>query len=102
MLSKRLIVCLDVREGKVTKGVQFKGNVEVGEPVAMAEEYYHQGVDELVFYDITASPQGRTVDRSWISRVAAVLDIPKVLVSTIRSMKDLSECVWVSSNSTAR
>ena len=53
MLSTRLIVCLDVRDGKVTKGGQFKGNVEVGEPVAMAEEYYRQGVDELVFYDLS-------------------------------------------------
>ena len=70
MLSKRLIVCLDVRDGKVTKGVRFKGNVEVGEPVTMAEEYYRQGVDELVFYDITASAEGRPIDIEMVREVA--------------------------------
>ena len=76
MLSKRLIVCLDVRDGKVTKGVQFKGNVEVGEPVEMAEEYYRQGVDELVFYDITASAEGRPIDIEMVREVAKRIFIP--------------------------
>ena len=55
MLSKRIIVCLDVRAGKTTKGIKFAGNVDIGDPVTMARQYYEQGVDELVFYDITAS-----------------------------------------------
>ncbi|HPV29862.1 MAG TPA: HisA/HisF-related TIM barrel protein, partial [Deltaproteobacteria bacterium] len=52
MLSKRIIICLDVRDGKTTKGVRFEENVDIGDPVSMAREYYEQGVDELVFYDI--------------------------------------------------
>jgi len=62
MLSKRIIICLDVRERKTTKGVKFLGNVDVGDPVAMAERYYHEGADELVFYDITASAESRPID----------------------------------------
>jgi len=60
MLSKRLIVCLDVRDRKVTKGVRFQGNVDVGDPISMAASYYRDGVDELVFYDITASQLSAT------------------------------------------
>ena len=53
MLSKRIIPCLDVRDGKLTKGIKFKGNVDIGDPVEMAAFYYEEGADELVFYDIT-------------------------------------------------
>lgn len=88
MLSKRLIVCLDVRNRKVTKGVRFRGNVDIGDPVEMAAAYYRDGADELVFYDITASPDGRSVDRSWVSRVAAVLDIPFCVAGGIRSLEE--------------
>ncbi|MFW5738293.1 MAG: HisA/HisF-related TIM barrel protein, partial [Spirochaetota bacterium] len=59
MLQKRVIVCLDVRDGKTTKGIRFEGNVDIGDPVEMAKRYYEDGVDELVFYDITASSEGR-------------------------------------------
>ncbi|MDE6580788.1 MAG: imidazole glycerol phosphate synthase subunit HisF, partial [Ruminiclostridium sp.] len=59
MLAKRIIPCLDVRNGKVVKGVNFEGIKEVGDPVAYAEQYNRQGADELVFYDITASAEGR-------------------------------------------
>ena len=62
MLSKRLIVCLDVRDRKVTKGVKFAGNVDIGDPVELAEKYYRDGVDEMVFYDITASAEKRRID----------------------------------------
>ena len=59
MLKKRIVICLDVKDGRTTKGVKFKGNVDIGDPVEMAAEYYRQGVDELVFYDIMASADGR-------------------------------------------
>ena len=59
MLKKRIIVCLDVKDGRTTKGVKFLNNVDIGDPVEMAAEYYRQGVDELVFYDIIASARGR-------------------------------------------
>ena len=61
MLSKRVIPCLDVRDGKLTKGIKFKGNVDIGDPVETARIYYEEGADELVFYDITASSEGRGI-----------------------------------------
>ena len=64
MLTKRLIVCLDVRNRKVTKGVKFKGNIDIGDPVEMGAQYSAAGVDELVFYDITASARQKTSCRS--------------------------------------
>ncbi|MBN8481813.1 MAG: imidazole glycerol phosphate synthase subunit HisF [Xanthomonadales bacterium] len=76
MLTRRIIPCLDVRDGVVVKGVCFRDHVVVGDIVALAERYRDEGADELVFYDITASPEGRRVDRAWIERVARVIDIP--------------------------
>ncbi len=73
MLSKRLIVCLDVRDRKVTKGVKFEGNVDIGDPVEMAAQYYADGVDELVFYDITASAEGRPIDSGMVGGVAKTI-----------------------------
>jgi len=70
MLSRRIIPCLDVREGRVVKGVKFRDHVDMGDIVELATRYRDQGADELVFYDITASPQGRSVDRGWVERVA--------------------------------
>ena len=61
MLSKRIIPCLDVREGKTTKGIKFKNNVDIGDPVEMAKYYYEAGADEIVFYDITASHEKRGI-----------------------------------------
>ena len=55
MLSKRIIPCLDVRAGRTTKGIKFKDNIDIGDPVEMARHYYEEGADEIVFYDITAS-----------------------------------------------
>ena len=71
MLAKRIIPCLDVKDGVVVKGVKFRGHEVVGEIVPLAKRYAEEGADELVFYDITASSDGRVVDKSWISRVAA-------------------------------
>ncbi|MBZ0255441.1 imidazole glycerol phosphate synthase subunit HisF, partial [bacterium] len=61
MLTKRIIPCLDVRDGKVTKGVEFKNNIDLGDPVEMAKKYYEDGADEIVFYDITASNEARNI-----------------------------------------
>ena len=89
MLSKRLIVCLDVRNRKVTKGVKFKGNVDVGDPVRMAAEYYADGVDELVFYDITASAEGRPIDIDMVAEVAKTIFIPFSVGGGISDLKDM-------------
>ncbi len=88
MLAKRIIPCLDVRDGKVVKGVQFRNHEIVGDIIALAGRYRDEGADELVFYDITASSDGRTVDRQWIRRVAGVLDIPFCVAGGIRSIDD--------------
>jgi cyclase len=88
MLAKRVIPCLDVRDGRVVKGVRFRDHVDMGDIVELAQRYRDEGADELVFYDITASPQGRGVDRSWISRVAALLDIPFCVAGGIRSVEE--------------
>jgi cyclase len=75
----------------VVKGVRFRDHRDVGDILALARRYRDEGADELVFYDITASPQGRSVDRSWISRVGAVLDIPFCVAGGIRSVGDAEE-----------
>ncbi len=89
MLSKRLIVCLDVRDRKVTKGVKFQGNIDIGDPVAMAAEYYRDGVDELVFYDITASAEGRPIDIDMVAEVAKTISIPFSVGGGIRNVEDM-------------
>src|SRR6202046_4097343 len=91
MLSRRIIPCLDVRDGKVVKGVRFRDHVVMGDIVELAMRYRDQGADELVFYDITASPEGRSVDRGWVSRVARVLDIPFCVAGGIRSVVDAEQ-----------
>lgn len=76
MLKKRIIVCLDVKDGRTTKGVKFQNNLDIGDPVEMAAQYYAQGVDELVFYDIMASARGRGPILELISKVASQVFIP--------------------------
>lgn len=88
MLAKRIIPCLDVRDGQVVKGVRFRDHRVVGDILELAGRYRDAGADELVFYDITASPQGRSVDRGWVERVARVLDIPFCVAGGIRSVGD--------------
>ncbi|MCX7556802.1 imidazole glycerol phosphate synthase subunit HisF [Xanthomonadaceae bacterium JHOS43] len=88
MLSRRIIPCLDVRDGRVVKGVRFRDHVDIGGIEELAARYRDQGADELVFYDITASPQGRSVDRAWIERVARLIDIPFCVAGGIRSVGD--------------
>ncbi len=89
MLSKRIIVCLDVRAGKTTKGIKFAGNVDIGDPVTMARQYYEQGVDELVFYDITASHEKRDIMIEVVDRVAREIFIPFSVGGGIRTVDDM-------------
>lgn len=91
MLSRRIIPCLDVRAGRVVKGVRFRGHVDMGGIVELAVRYRDEGADELVFYDIGASPEGRSVDRDWVERVARILDIPFCVAGGIRSVEDARE-----------
>ena len=88
MLTRRLIPCLDVRDGQVVKGVRFRDHVVMGEILDLALRYRDEGADELVFYDITASPQGRRVDRNWVEKVACAIDIPFCVAGGIRSEDD--------------
>ena len=88
MLAKRIIPCLDVRDGKVVKGVQFRNHETIGDIVPLAQKYAEAGADELVFYDIPASSDGRTVDKSWVSRIAEVIDIPFCVAGGIKSEED--------------
>lgn len=91
MLAKRVIVCLDVRNGKVTKGVKFEGNLDLGDPVEMGAEYYRQGVDELVFYDITASAENRAIDIEMVRGVARHVFIPFSVGGGIRNLQDMRD-----------
>lgn len=91
MLSKRIIPCLDVRDGKLTKGVKFKNNVDIGDPVEAAQMYYDQGADEIVFYDITASPEGRRVTLEMVRRVAETIFIPFSVGGGIGSVEDMRD-----------
>lgn len=85
--ARRIIPCLDVRDGKVVKGIQFRDHRVMGDIVDLAIRYRDWGADELVFYDITASPQGRSVDHTWVSRVASEIDIPFCVAGGIRSVE---------------
>ncbi|HKM99924.1 MAG TPA: imidazole glycerol phosphate synthase subunit HisF [Candidatus Binataceae bacterium] len=89
MLAKRIIPCLDVRAGKVTKGVKFLENVDVGDPVAMARYYYEQGADELVFYDITASNERRGIMLDVVNAVAREIFIPFSVGGGLRTLEDM-------------
>ncbi|WP_028313619.1 imidazole glycerol phosphate synthase subunit HisF [Desulfatibacillum aliphaticivorans] len=91
MLSKRVIVCLDVRDGKTTKGIKFKGNVDIGDPVDMARIYYEAGCDELVFYDITASHEKRGIMIDVVRRVAETIFIPFSVGGGISSVEDMRD-----------
>jgi len=93
MLKKRIIVCLDVKDGRTTKGVKFLNNIDVGDPVEMAAEYYKQGVDELVFYDIIASARGRGPILDLIHRVASQVFIPFCVGGGIGSIEDIRSTI---------
>jgi cyclase len=89
MLSKRIIPCLDVRDGKTTKGIRFKDNIDVGDPVQMARYYYEEGADEIVFYDITASSDRRNIMIDVVRRVAEEIFIPFSVGGGIRTIEDM-------------
>lgn len=89
MLSKRIIPCLDVREGRTTKGIKFKQNVDIGDPVEMGRLYYEEGADEIVFYDITASNERRDIMIDVVSRVAEEIFIPFSVGGGIRTLEDM-------------
>ncbi|HLI16665.1 MAG TPA: imidazole glycerol phosphate synthase subunit HisF [Rhodanobacteraceae bacterium] len=88
MLSRRIIACLDVKNGKVVKGVRFRDHAIAGDIVELALRYRDTGADELVFYDISASPENRRVDVGWVERVARGIDIPFCVAGGIRSVED--------------
>ncbi|WP_076537688.1 imidazole glycerol phosphate synthase subunit HisF [Shewanella sp. UCD-KL21] len=87
MLAKRLVPCLDVRDGQVVKGVQFRNHEIIGDIEPLAARYALEGADELVFYDITASAHERVIDKSWVSRVAAQIDIPFCVAGGIKTIE---------------
>lgn len=93
MLKKRIIVCLDVKDGRTTKGVKFKNNIDIGDPVEMAAEYYRQDVDELVFYDIMASARGRGPILDLIARVASQVFIPFCVGGGIGTLEDIRSTI---------
>jgi imidazole glycerol-phosphate synthase subunit HisF len=91
MLSKRIIPCLDVRDGRTTKGIKFKNNIDIGDPVQMARYYYEQGADEIVFYDITASSDHRNIMIEVVRQVAREIFIPFSVGGGIRTLDDIRE-----------
>ena len=89
MLSKRVIPCLDVRNGRLTKGVKFVGNEDIGDPVESARVYSEAGADEIVFYDITASAENRGIFLDVVRRVAAQVFVPFSVGGGISSVEDM-------------
>jgi cyclase len=87
MLTRRIVPCLDVREGRVVKGVRFRDHVDAGAIEELAARYAQEGADELVMYDISASPAGRCVDLDWVGRVSRLLDIPFCVAGGIASVE---------------
>ncbi len=87
MLTKRIIPCLDVKDGVVVKGVKFRNHRVIGDVMELAQRYRDEGADELVFYDITASSDARVVDKDWIKQIARTLDIPFTVAGGIRSVE---------------
>jgi imidazole glycerol-phosphate synthase subunit HisF len=91
MLAKRIIPCLDVKDGVVVKGVQFRNHEIIGDIVPLAKRYADEGADELVFYDITASSDDRIVDKSWVERIAQQVDIPFCVAGGIKTISDAAK-----------
>lgn len=91
MLSKRIIPCLDVRDGRLTKGIKFKKNIDIGDPVETAKAYYEQGADEIVFYDITASAEGRGIMLKVVEQVASRIFIPFSVGGGVGSVSDMRD-----------
>ncbi len=94
MLSKRIIACLDVRDGKLAKSVKFVDTQDIGDPVSKAREYYDDGLDELVFYDITASSDQRNIMVDVVEHVAQQVYIPFSVGGGIRTVEDANRLLW--------
>lgn len=94
MLSKRIIACLDVRNGKLAKSIKFVGTRDIGDPISKAREYYDDGLDELVFYDITASSENRGIMLDVVSKVAEQVFIPFSVGGGIRNIEDANRLLW--------
>ena len=93
MPAARIIPCLDVRDGRVVKGVQFRDHRDAGDIVEQAMRYRDEGADELVFYDIIASAEGRSLDYEWVRRVGRLIDIPFAVAGGIRSVEQAAACL---------
>jgi cyclase len=93
MPARRIIPCLDVKDGRVVKGVQFRDHRDAGDIVEQAMRYRDEGADELVFYDITASAEGRSLDYEWVRRVGRLIDIPFAVAGGIRTVEQAAACL---------
>lgn len=93
MPARRIIPCLDVKDGRVVKGVQFRDHRDAGDIVEQAMRYRDEGADEMVFYDITASVEGRSVDLAWVRKVAEIIDIPFAVAGGLRSRDEAAACL---------
>ena len=93
MPARRIIPCLDVKDGRVVKGVQFRDHRDAGDILEQAMRYRDEGADELVFYDISASAEGRTLDVEWVKRIARVIDIPFAVAGGVRTRDQAAACL---------
>lgn len=93
MPARRIIPCLDVKDGRVVKGVQFRDHRDVGDILEHAMRYREEGADELVFYDISASAERRSLDPEWVRRIARVIDIPFAVAGGVRTRDQAAACL---------
>jgi imidazole glycerol-phosphate synthase subunit HisF len=91
--ARRIIPCLDVKDGRVVKGVQFRDHRDAGDIVEQALRYRDEGADELVFYDISASAEGRSLAKEWVRQIARVIDVPFAVAGGLRSSKEAGACL---------
>jgi cyclase len=93
LLAKRIIACLDVKGGRVVKGVRFEGHADMGDPVELAARYAGEGADEIVIYDIAASAESRMLDYAWLKNVARALDIPLAVAGGVKTVAQAIACL---------
>src|SRR5438309_9937768 len=91
--ARRIIPCLDVKDGRVVKGVQFRDHRDAGDIVEQAMRYRDEGADELVFYDISASVEGRSINLGWVEKIARVIDIPFAVAGGLRTRDQAAACL---------
>ena len=93
MPARRIIPCLDVKDGRVVKGVQFRDHRDAGDIIEQSMRYRDEGADELVFYDISASAEGRTLDVDWVRRISREIDIPFAVAGGVRTRDQAAACL---------